>query len=362
VGSKVLRNLLGWLLGLTLLVGRPVRAEELQPEPGPLHLHVELHDVEPERSKPLEKLARQAVNQVQEDLMTGLSGDLHIDFVGSPAAFKHVIESHGASGWPENWIAGLALLDQDRVVVQVNGPGALLTSEVVRHELAHVALHALSGGTGLPRWYHEGVAMYLAGETTYERLKEQSGASAFGELDSLAQLNHGFGNENQVAAERAYAVSAGFVRFAVLRAGDRRSILLLHARMRAGLDFPTAYTATFGMSPDSLYSLYGAHIGQHASRWTMLLTDSTLWALVSVLALLAMSMAWKNRARFEPDGEPLDLEAIAAEGELALRPWKRRDFSQQPLVVTREGREPALELDLPLDEPLDPRIDGHTIH
>lgn len=361
-----MRRLAGFFLGLLLLLGRPAHADELQPEPGALRLHVQLHDVEPERSKPLEKLTRQAVNQVQEDLMTGLSGDLHVDFVGSPAAFKKVVESHGAMGWPENWIAGLALLDQDRVVVQVNGPGALQTSEVVRHELAHIALHALSGDAMLPRWYHEGVAMYLAGEATYERLKEQAGAAAFGELDSLGQLNHGFNNDNQVAAERAYAVSAGFVRFAVVRAGDRRAILELHARLRGGLDFPAAFTATFGMSPDSLYSVYAAQIGQHASRWTMLLTDTTLWALVSVLALLAMSMAWKNRARFEPDGEPLDLEAIAAEGELALRPWKRRDFSQQPLVVAHEaedaGQEPGIGHDLTLDEPMDPRIDGHTIH
>ncbi len=348
---------------LTAASANPAHAQQvLRPEPGALRLHVELHEVDADRRKPLEKLTRQALAQVEEDLMTGLSGDLHVDYVGSPEAFKRVMEAHGARGWPENWIAGLALLDQDRIIVEVNGPGALLTSEVVRHELAHIALHALSGNVYLPRWYHEGIAMYLAGEATYERLRQQAGASAFGELDSLAQLNRGFGNDNQVAAQRSYAVSAGFVRFAVLRAGDRRAILHLHARMRAGLDFPAAFTATFGMPVESLYSLYGAHIGQHASRWTLLLTDSALWGLVSVLALLAMSMAWRNRARFEADGEPLDLEAIALEGELALRPWKRRDFAQQPFEVAEADgslAETAAKAEEPAREPSE---NGHTIH
>lgn len=352
-----------WLaVAALLLLALPARAEEaLAPVAGSLELHVQLHDVDDDRRKPLERLARKAVQQVEDDLMTQLSGDLHVEFVGTPEAFKRVMQAHGAQGWPENWISGLALLDQDRVIVQVNGPGALLTSEVVRHELAHVALHALSGGANLPRWYHEGVAMYLAGEATFERLRQQAGAAAFGELESLGQLNRGFGNENQVAAERAYAVSAGFVRFALMRSGDRRSILLLHARMRAGLDFPSAFTATFGTPQEALYSVYAAQIGQHASRWAVVVSDGMVWGLVSVLALFAMATAWRNRARFDTETEPLDLEAIAAAGAAAVRPWRQRDFAERPLQVADAGMlalddEPELPPELTADRPVSPTI------
>ncbi len=315
-----------------------------------LRQHLTLHDVDPDRLRPLERLTRQAVEQVQQELMTRLSGDLYVEYVGSPEAFKQVTEAHGAPGWPENWIAGLALLDQDRIVVQVNGPGALLTSETVRHELAHVALHALSGGAPLPRWYHEGVAMYLSGEATFERLRDQNGAAAFGELDSLHKLNVGFGNDNQVAANRAYAVAAGFVRFAVNRVGDKRAVLFLQARMRGGLDFTNAFTATFGTPPEPLFQIYAAYIGQHASQWSLLVSDAAVWGLISVLALWAMLRAWRNRPKFESeDGdEPLDLEAIAAAGRAALRPWRQRDFADQPLAVTDADDPPA---DTPEEEP-----------
>ncbi len=303
---------------------------------GPLQLLIDLHDVDGDRRAPLERMTRKALGDVQQDFQTALSGQLAIDFVGSPESFKEVMLAHGARGWPEAWIAGLALLDQDRVIVQVNGPGALLTSETIRHELAHIMLHALAKGASLPRWYHEGVAMYLAGEATYERLREQSGAAGFGELDSLAQLDRGFNNEHRVSTQRAYAMAAGFVKFAVHQVGDQRALLELHQRMASGLDFSAAFASSFGRSPEDLYAVYAAKVGQSASSWTLLLSDSLLWSLVSLLAVAAMLTSWRNRPRFEADDEPLDLEAIALAGEIALRPWKHRDFTAQPLQILAE--------------------------
>ena len=341
-GSQIRRVLWAWLLALAVgAMGMAARPALALDSSGPLNLHIALHDVDAERARPLERVTRQALREVEQDLHATLSGNLYVDFVGSPEAFSAVMREHKVQGFQEAWISGLALLDQDRVIAQVNGPGALLTSEVVRHELAHVALHALSGDHWLPRWYHEGVAMYLAGEATFERLRESSGAAAFGELDNLAALSAGFSG-SQIGVQRAYATAAGFMRFAVGRAGSSIAITQLHQRMRGGLDFPAAFTATFGLRPDALYELYAAYVGNHASRWTLALTDSTLWALVSILAVLAMSSAWRNRPRFEDDGEPLDLEAIAAAGQAALvRPWHRRDFTTEPLAVIAQDPGPT---------------------
>ena len=195
-------RMLAWLLALGCWA-MPALAQEA------LTFDIQLHEVADDRRPALERLTRDAARAAEQDLQMPLAGTLHVDYVGSPESFRRVLDSHGAQGWPENWISGLALLDQDRIIVQVNGAGALHTADTVRHELAHIAMHAVSGGAWLPRWYHEGVAMYLAGETSLERLREQAGAEAYGELASLADLNRGFGNDNQQAAGRAYAVSAG---------------------------------------------------------------------------------------------------------------------------------------------------------
>jgi hypothetical protein len=301
-----------------------------------LRMHVQLHDVEAERRPPLEELSRQALTDVQDRLHTKLSGDLYIDYVGSPRAFDQVMAQYGVKGWSEAWISGMALLERDRVIVQVNGPGALLTSEVVRHEIAHVTVHALSQGRWLPRWYHEGVSMWLAGEVTWERLREMSGAAAFGELDHLQALDDGF-TGNQIGVQRAYATAAGFVRFAVHRNQDPASLARLHQRMREGVDFAEAFRTTFGLPPESLFAIYAAQVGQTASKWAVLATDTALWVLVSLLAALGMLAAFRSRARLlqpDPEDDPLDLEAIAAAGEAAMaRPWRRPGFDQERLRV-----------------------------
>lgn len=295
-----------------------------------LRLDVILHDVDEARRRPLEKITRQALAAVQTDLQTRLVGELHVDFVGSPGVFADVMTEHGAFGWPESWISGLALLDQDRIIVQVNGPGALLTGETVRHELAHVAIHALTAGKGsLPRWYHEGVATWLAGEDVSSRLRE-----GLPELDAhgtLAQLDKRFSDSHKTV-QTAYATAASFVRFALKRGGGPHALLDLHTRMRAGLDFSPAFTATFGMDPEALYQYYGAMTTTEDPPWLKLLAENNLWPFASVLA--AFGLLWRvwRRPKLRAEEGPLDLEAIATAGEQAVRPWRRPGF-QMPAPV-----------------------------
>jgi hypothetical protein len=328
-----------------------------------LRLHIALHDVDGDRRPALERMTRDALEAVEDALVIRLGGDLHLDFVDSPEAFADVMRAHGVRGWQEAWIAGLSLLGQDRVIVQVGGPGALRTSETVRHELAHVAVHALSGGLWVPRWYHEGVAMWLAGEASFERLRELTGAAGFGHLDSLQALDRGFDPQgNQMAVERAYALAAGFVRFAVVRVGDRKALPQMHERMRLGLDFPAAFAATFGMAPDRLYSLYASHVGAAASSWTVALSDGLIWGVVSLLALGAMLRAWWHRPQFAPEpgepDEPLDLEAIAEAGRSAtLRPWHVRDFTKEPLLASGSTEDQRTDLEQPTETPT-PSVDA----
>lgn len=335
-------------LALPLLLALPARASTLEFGQN-LRVHLHLHEVDPDREEPLARIVKQSVQSVQHDLGSALSGDLHVDFVGGDEAFRKVLDANGAQGWSEAWISGLALLGRGRILVQVNGPGALLTSEVVHHELVHMAIHSLGHGHRLPRWYHEGVAMYLAGEATYERLRNQAGSAAFGQLDSLAKLDDGFFG-SQVSTERAYAMAAGFVRFAVQRAGHRHSLVELHDRMGAGMGFEQAFSATFGQPPEQLYAAYATQVGTAGARWVALLTDEVLWSVTSLLSAIALIFAWRHRPKFAqadgpagdgatgPDDEPVDLEAVAAAGEAAAaRPWHLRDFSKHPLALPDEA-------------------------
>ena len=314
-----LRNALFAALAVALISGAamlPRLALATQIHPG-LQVHVALHDLDERRRAPLQRIVRRALKDVEQTLAADLDGDLRVDFAGSDDAFRRLVKDGGAGGsFGEPWVAGLALLHADRIIVRLDGPGLLFTSEVVRHELAHIAIHALAGGRHLPRWFHEGVAMTVAGEATIERLQQGLSTGSFGELDSLAQLDGAFGG-HRVQVQRAYAVAAGFLRFAVRRNGERSSLADLHRRMALGLTFGPAFTATFGLPPKDLYALYARYLDSSDSRWSLLLSDSAIWGLIGLLAMVAMLTAWLRRPHF--DGEPMDLEAIAKVGEHALR-------------------------------------------
>ena len=306
------------LLAALLLAITPTQATATPPDPvqHALRMHIALEDVAARRRPPLERMTRQALRDVERLLGAHLQGNLFVDYVGGDVAFKRVLDAHGGGhGSTEPWLDGLALLHADRIIVRMQSRGLLRTSEVVRHEIAHIAIHALSGRRHVPRWYHEGVAMLVAGEATYKRLMDASGASGHGLLDNLVHLDGGFAG-NRVAVQQAYAVSAGFVRFAVARTGNARALADLHWRMSRGLDFSPAFTATFGLAPEPLFELYAHYVGTSSSRWTTLLTDSVLWSLLSVLFLFSMTVSWLRR----PQGsdEPMDLAAIARAGEGAM--------------------------------------------
>lgn len=283
-----------------------------------LELKVGLADLDDARREPLEKLTRDAERDVSAILRTRLDGVLRVDYAGSDAAFRELVEGAGAgSRWSEPWISGLALLDQERVLIRMDGPGLLHTSETVRHELAHVAVHALSHGRYLPRWYHEAVAMVVAGEATADRLREVVGGGASGRLETLDALREAFGG-HRLLASQAYATGAGFLRFALRRSGNPAALAELHERLHLGLDFEPAWIATFGLSPRDLYAVYAQFLDSAGSRWAMLLGDSMVWSIVSLLFVLSLIVGWRRRPILAPTG-PVDLVAIAAAGDYAAR-------------------------------------------
>ncbi|MCO4760534.1 MAG: hypothetical protein KC502_03475 [Myxococcales bacterium] len=310
------RPLVRWLpvLALLLLMSAPAAAETVH---AGLAVQVGLHELDERRRAPLQRIVRRALKDVEHTLAAKLDGNLRVDFAGSDAAFRRLVKQAGAGGnFGEPWVAGLALLHRDQVLVRLNGPGLLYTSEVVRHELAHVAIHALAGDKHLPRWFHEGVAMIVAGEATLARMQQGLSSGGFGATDDLSKLNAAFSG-HRLRVQRAYAVSAGFLKFAVQRSGRRTALAELHRRMALGLDFGPAFTATFGLPPADLFALYARFLDSSDSRWTLFLSDSAIWSLIGLLSLIAMTVAWLRRPQF--DGEPMDLEAIAQIGEAALR-------------------------------------------
>ena len=330
---------------------------------GGLELRVQLHDVHEDRREPLAKAVKEAADNVQAYLRSGLEGTLDVDLVGSEEAFSAVMAKHAVTGWDERWLAGLAMLQERRVIVHVNGTRALTTRETLEHEFVHVGLHSASGGRFLPAWYQEGVATLLAGEATFERMRDLAGAAPLGQLESLAHLNDGF-HGSQVARQRAYATAAGFLQFATRRAGGVSAIGDVQRRLQEGAALERAFAMTFGAPPADLYAVYATQIQASASAWAVLLSDNAIWSAISLLGMFAMLQAYRNRPRPDAltaglveDDEPIDLEAVAAAGQQALRrPWHSAQF-----VAPSEPSSPLLALEQRADAAVLSAIDQEAL-
>jgi len=112
----------------------------------------------------------------------------------------------GRSSLP--WTAALAFVEQRRIVMQGRSAPASAGDplQVLRHELAHIALHDHLGD-GATRWFDEGYASYAAGESRMEGLLSANAALVFRGMPSLAALDTMLLSPRGTDARAGYALA-----------------------------------------------------------------------------------------------------------------------------------------------------------
>ena len=106
------------------------------------------------------------------------------------------------------WTAALAFVSQHRIVMQGrNAPAdAGEPLQVLRHELAHIALYDYLGAL-TPRWFDEGYASFAAGEERTQGFLSTNAALVFRGMPSLAALDTMLASPRTTDARAAYALS-----------------------------------------------------------------------------------------------------------------------------------------------------------
>jgi hypothetical protein len=189
-------------------------------------------------------------------------------FPGLPRPREHVLiaiapDAARLRAWvgplaPE-WGAAFAFPDQRRIVMQGSAAGSDAGDPrvVLRHELAHLALHEVMGPLP-PRWFDEGYASFAAGEWTREQAFETSVGMVWRTLPTLAQLEAGFMGGG-MEATWSYALAHRVVSELDALGGD------------AGLRHVLAYwkqTGSFEKAVRSAYGITGDAFEQHWRRQT----------------------------------------------------------------------------------------------
>lgn len=151
------------------------------------------------------------------------------------------------AGDAPEWGSAIAFPESRRVVLQGRRAGSDAGDPLVvlRHELAHLALHEFLGDLP-PRWFDEGYASYAAGEWGRQEVLATNVALAIRGMPTLDELESSFAGGSN-AAQSAYALAHRAV--AELARIDReRGLALFFQHWESTRSMERAFRAAFGMT------------------------------------------------------------------------------------------------------------------
>lgn len=191
--------------------------------------------------------------------------------------------------------AAIAMPAEQRIVMQGSRAGSDAGNplQVLRHELAHLALHEAMGDLP-PRWFDEGYASYAAGEWGREEVLATNLALALRGAPSLEALDRAFSGGSASAAG-AYALA-------------HRAIVEMAAMdPERGLSLLFSYWRQSGELDPAIRRAYQVTLGDFETRWRQrtrrrygalaLFADLTVGAVVLVLVLVPLHLARRKRNR-----------------------------------------------------------------
>jgi hypothetical protein len=215
------------------------------------------------------------------------------------------------------WGSAVAFPESRRIVLQGRGAGADAGDPLVvlRHELAHLALHEFLGG--LPtRWFDEGYASFAAGEWSREDVLSTNLALALRGMPSLDELEESF-EGGTTAAQSAYALAY------------RAVAELALANPAAGLGPFLQHWKDSRSFERALRRSYGLTSADFERRWSQrtrrqygglaLLSNVTAGALLMLAILTPLYLARRKRDRLRLERmRAADAAAEAAARQSAL--------------------------------------------
>ncbi|MCG8468972.1 MAG: hypothetical protein MJB57_12335 [Gemmatimonadetes bacterium] len=185
-----------------------------------------------------------------------------------------------------DWVAGVAYLTEGVIGLRVARAGASIpeTAVVLRHELAHLALHRAAAGRA-PRWLHEGYAQLAAGSWNWEEAWRLRWTFLAGSRAQLDGVSFRFPRD-PAGAQLAYQLSYTAVREMWALAGERGFSAFVRA-LAEGASTDDAFRRVFGLTEAQFAGRWQRTI---ASRYGILHTLSrtaVFWAGISVLLIWA---------------------------------------------------------------------------
>jgi len=218
------------------------------------------------------------------------------------------LEAHGL-GPPEQWVAGLADPPEQRIALRAGTELETLATlrTVFRHELAHLLVHAATGGNA-PRWLHEGYAQYASGAWGFDDAWRIQLALFRGGSSTLSDVDLRF-RSNSEDVRTAYLLSYTVVQ-ELYALGGEAGLAALMRSLREGDSLDVAVRRVYGLTQEQFERRWRTTVMDRYG-WLYLLTRAALfWLLITVFVfVVGVRRFRRDRHRLE---EMREAERISA--------------------------------------------------
>ncbi len=202
-------------------------------------------------------------------------------------------------GPPERWVAGLADPGGLRIALRAGTELETLATlrTVFRHELAHLLVHAASGG-GAPRWLHEGYAQFASGAWGWDDAWKIQITLFRDGSGSLKDVDLRF-RSNPEEIRLAYLLSYTVVQELHSLGGDA-GLSALFGSLRNGDSLDVGLRRVYGLTQEQFERQWRATVMDRYG-WLYLLSRVALfWFLITVVVLtVGLRRMRRDRHRLE---------------------------------------------------------------
>lgn len=224
--------------------------------------------------------------------------------------YYKVSESKEREIFLPEWGGGGAI-GKNRIVIPVDRKAIYRKNSAVTisHELTHIVINRISANVGIPRYFHEGIAMYLSGDVSFDEQSALSKALFTGSLMPLSSIN--LVNEfPQHRAQLAYAQSRMAIDYLVTNYDLDIISLILRASVKKG-SFSRGLKEELDINEYQLDSLTQIHISKTYSSYFWILDNYILWIIIILLFLSAYILTiFRNRKKMKTMEEEERLEEL----------------------------------------------------
>ena len=238
------------------------------------------------------------------------------------------------------WGAAVAFPQSSRIVMQGRSAGSEAGDPliVLRHELAHLALHEALGDLP-PRWFDEGYASFAANEVARDAVLGANVALLFRRMPALDSLDAGFAG-GSIRAQGTYALSYRAV--AELAARDpARGLTLFFEYWKETGRFDLAVRRAYGITQSQFEAVWQSRTRRRYGGLA-LFADLSIAAATTLFLVLPFYVIRRRRDR-------LRMEALVRADVEA----ERRDAASAIEALLRSIASPLPNTDVPQSPPSD---------